>query len=690
MGLFAPWFLAGVAAIGLPIYLHLLRRHSTTPRPFSSLMFFEPRTHRSVKHRRLRYLALLALRIALLLLLALAFANPFITRTAASVHRDRLMLLVIDNSFSMRAGTRLEDAKREALSVLGSRRTSNPVQVMSLDSQLHALAQPTRDAATLRAAIETLRPGDARSSFGELARAVRLMTDSVHTPIELHLFSDMQRSSLPWSFTEMTLPDSVTLVLHPATKNAVPNWTVESVTAPGQLWGRSKEGTEGKEGKPVHVQAVVAGYGTPAATRRVSLVVNGKISATQDVQVPAGGRATVEFPSLDAPYGFSKCEVRIDSADAFAADDGYLFAVERSDPQRVLFVHAEGDTRSPLYFGHALDSAANAAFDLQNVTLEQAQNLPLAKFAFVVLSNVPAVPTSFERDLLTYVREGGSLFVAVGTAAAGRGRIPVFGEGIDTIHDYARELPRGRERFLSVGESDPSHSAVGKAGNLSGVKFYYAVSVDAANARVVARLTDRTPLLLDKKIGEGRVLLFTSGLDNLTNDFPLHPAFVAFVEQTALYLSGAERRGGARLVGSFLELRTAREQGLSRALGVEVIDPEGHRPLSLSEASTTQSVRLSQAGFYQLRMANGRQEVVGVNPDRRESNLEVIPDDVLASWRGGTPQSERAAAAVAPPDLPEQREPYSLWWYIMILALAAALSESWLASRYLGAQREES
>ena len=54
MGLFAPWFLAGVAAIGLPIYLHLLRRHSTTPRPFSSLMFFEPRTQSSIKHRRLR------------------------------------------------------------------------------------------------------------------------------------------------------------------------------------------------------------------------------------------------------------------------------------------------------------------------------------------------------------------------------------------------------------------------------------------------------------------------------------------------------------------------------------------------------------------------------------------------------------------------------------------------------------
>src|SRR6202035_5752115 len=118
MGLFAPWFLAGLAAVGLPVYLHLLRRHSTTPRPFGSLMFFEPRTQSSIKHRRLRYLALLSLRMALLVLLAVAFANPFITRPAARTPSGKLLLLVIDDSFSMREGTRMSDAKREALAVL--------------------------------------------------------------------------------------------------------------------------------------------------------------------------------------------------------------------------------------------------------------------------------------------------------------------------------------------------------------------------------------------------------------------------------------------------------------------------------------------------------------------------------------------------------------------------------------------
>ena len=151
-------------------------------------------------------------------LLALAFANPFVYRPAASMSSDTLVLLVIDTSFSMRAGTRLDDARREAMSVLASRQSSERVQVMALDSQLHTLTQPTQDSATQRAALGAIQPGDSRASFAELARAVRLTADNVRTPIELHLFSDMQRSDMAPSLAEMVLPDTVTLVLHPVAR----------------------------------------------------------------------------------------------------------------------------------------------------------------------------------------------------------------------------------------------------------------------------------------------------------------------------------------------------------------------------------------------------------------------------------------------------------------------------------------
>jgi hypothetical protein len=668
VGLFSPWFLAGIAALGLPLYLHLLQRHQTTPRLFSSLMFFEKRTQSSIKHRRLRYWLLLSLRLALLALLALAFANPFINRSAASMTSDKLLLVVIDDSFSMRAGSRLADARGQALAVLDSRKPTERAQVMSLGSQLQVLTQPTQDPGELRAAVQSVAPGDSRASFGELGRAMRSLAENVRTPIELHLFSDLQKSAMPASFAEMALPPNVTLVLHGVVKAAVPNWTIESVDAPGQVW----------DPKKAHVQAVIVGYHTPAATRTVSLVVNGKTAATHSVAVPADGRASVEFQSLDVPYGFSRCELRIDSADALPADDSSLFAVERSDPRRVLFVHEPSDSRSPLYFRSALDAAAEAAFTMDTIDVEQTDNADPSRYAFVVVSDVLSLPASFEQQLQRYVRNGGSVLVAAGTSAAHRPRIPVFDEKVLESRYYSRE----GQRFLTVGEADPSYPFVEKAARWAGVRFYFAVGVDTGNSQVVARLTDQTPLLLEKKVGEGQILLLTSGLDNLTNDFPLHPAFVPFVEQTARYLSGTESRSGSRVVDSFLDLRTAKEQ----AVGVEVVDPDGRRPLSLKEATTAQSYQLTRAGFYQLRLANGRQDVIGVNADRRESDLDVIPDDTLALWRGNAGAATQQASTDQPGQ--PQTKPYGLWWYVMLVLLLAAVAESLVSSQYLGTQRE--
>ncbi len=236
---------------------------------------------------------------------------------------------------------------------------------------------------------------------------------------------------------------------------------------------------------------------------------------------------------------------------------------------------------------------------------------------------------------------------------------------------------------MKAGEVDPSYPPVDKADHWSGVKFYFAVRVDPGDARVVARLADQMPLLLEKKIGEGKVLLFTSGLDNITNDFPLRPIFVPFVEQTALYLSGTERRSGSRTVDSFLELRNSKEQ----SIGVEVIDPDGGHPLSLKEASSAQTYQLSRAGFYEIKLASGRHDVIGVNPDRRESNLEALPEETLSLWRGNSGTGAQQAAGGAAAE--EQTRPYSLWWYIMFLVLAAAFAESLISDRYLGAQQQE-
>ena len=701
MGFLAPWFLAGAALLGVPVFVHLLKKQTTIPRPFASLMFFERGVQSSTRHRKLRYLLLFALRMALVFLVVLAFANPFIRRAKVGAS-GRLLIVVVDDSFSMRAGTRFADAKQAAQRVLAAKAGGQKAQVMALGAELQVLTQPVEDAGTLRAAVESIQQTDSKGNFGELGRGLRALAETVHGPVELHLFSDMQRTEMPGNFADMVLPQNVKLELHPVAGTGAPgpNWTIENVEAPAQI-------ADPKDKRVSRVQAVVAGVGTPAATKTVSLIVDGKTVASKRVDVPANGRAKVELEPLDVPYGFSKCEIRVSGdggPDAFPADDASVFAVRRRDPEKVAFLHAAGDTRSQLYFGSALAAAAETSFQLQPVNVEQSGDVDPTRYAFVVLSDTGPLPSILENALVQYVKKGGSVLIAAGTSATHRGKIPVLGDDIEEGKYYTREATG----YANVQQVDATHPVLGDAGggnasvatstapgkdagqDASGwpdLKVYYASRIDAekAKARVLVRLSDGTPLLVDQQLGEGHVLVFASGFENVTNDLPLQPGFVPFVDRAARYLSGDDRLGGARMVDSFVQLRTA-ESGTGGA-GVEVVDPEGKRPLSLTEAASIQSFQLTKGGFYQLRFANGKDAMVGVNPDRRESDLTVMPEDALKLWSGsggtGAPAAD-AAAGVAAKD-----SPYSLWWWVMLIALAVAVAESVVATGYLGTQREE-
>jgi len=668
MGFLAPWFLAGALAIGLPVYVHLLRRHKSIPLPFSSLMFFERGTQSSTKHRRLKYLLLFALRALIVLLLALAFASPFIRRPASKAH-DRLLLLVVDRSLSMRSGTQFTGAKQQALNALSGRHPGQKAQVMALGGQLEALTQPIEDDETLRSAINGLQPGDGRSNFGDLGRGVRALDEANHTPIDLHLFSDMQRSSVPGNFAEMVLPESTKLILHPATNRTQENFSVVSVDAPSQI----------ADTKSARIRAVVAGYNSKAATKKVSLVIDGKAVTTKSVNLAENGTATVEFTGLDVPYGLSRCAVSIEGSDALPSDDQWRFAVRRSDPEHILLVRPAGDTRSPLYVSAAIASASQGAYLLQPMSSDAVTESDPTKYAYVILSDVASLPIAFENALKKYVQGGGNVLMAIGTNAGRQGKLPLVGASTGQPHIYTREGDP-----MGVGDLDRTHPALRETTGWTDTHFSFAANVDTNGMRVLAKLTDGAPLLMDKQLGEGHVLVLASGFDNLTNDLPLSPAFVPFLDLATRYLSGTERLSGARLVDEFVPLRSA-TTGNGPGASVDVIAPDGHRPLTLAEAATAQTLRLSSAGFYQVRFANGRDGLIGVNADTRESNLEILPPDVQQLWAGSANGNGGSTAGAAQNDTVR----VSLWWYAMLVLFLVALAESIVAGQYLGTQREE-
>jgi hypothetical protein len=216
----------------------------------------------------------------------------------------------------------------------------------------------------------------------------------------------------------------------------------------------------------------------------------------------------------------------------------------------------------------------------------------------------------------------------------------------------------------------------------SGVKFYQTIHVTSSKSRVVAKLNDQTPLVLERSIGEGKVLVFTSTFDNVSNDLPIHVAWVPFVAQTALYLGGGGAEQPVNLpVDSYVELRAVANTGNNSGAAAEVLDPDGKRVLSFEEAVKANNFALNREGFYEIKTASGRRSVIAAHADRRESDLTPIPKETLDLWKG-TGSLDPANAGAAAGDAADPK-PWGLWPYILLLLLGVAVAESVVASGYL-------
>jgi hypothetical protein len=295
----------------------------------------------------------------------------------------------------------------------------------------------------------------------------------------------------------------------------------------------------------------------------------------------------------------------------------------------------------------------------------------------VVLSDPGTLPSALTEGLSRYVSNGGAALVALGPASAILSRVPIADEAIDPTP--TRYAAREGERFLAVSDLDTGHPALKNVERFDGVKFYQLVHVTPTKSRVLAKLGDQTPLLLERQIGEGKVLVFTSTFDDTNNDMPKHASWVPFVQQSVAYLGG----GGPELpvnvtTGSYVELRSAD----SESAAAEVLDPDGKRALTLEEATKARTFALDREGYYEVKTANGRHSLMAVHTDRRESDFTPIPKETLDLWgaTGGSPAGDAATAGAQSEDL---RKPWSLAPYLLILLVVVALAESIVANRYL-------
>jgi hypothetical protein len=259
------------------------------------------------------------------------------------------------------------------------------------------------------------------------------------------------------------------------------------------------------------------------------------------------------------------------------------------------------------------------------------------------------------------------------------GKAALYSGAIEEV----RYAPREGQRFQLAGAVEQSHIVLQQVERFRGVKFFRYAKLTAAEGDVLARLSDGSPLLVEQSMGEGRLLILASSLDNVWNDLPVHPVFVPFVVESARYLSGAEQQSRMAVIDSVLELRQRQAAGSM----VQVFDPRGERVLSLSQAVSHEDIRLSEIGFYEVRRT-GDTGLVAVNADPRESNLRTVDAETMALWEATGTSEAQATAAAAGDDAAIKPPPVKIWWFLLLLLVLASLVESIVGNWHLKVQRE--
>src|SRR5262245_20527255 len=153
----SPLFLIGAAAAAVPIVLHLLKREPEARVKFATVKLLKRAPVEHTEKHRLRELLLLALRVAALVLLAIAFARPFMPSGQAAA--ATVAVVALDTSYSMSAPGRFERARALARDRVNAAASGEQVGVVLFSDTAGIAAKPSADRVLARAAIDEAQTG---------------------------------------------------------------------------------------------------------------------------------------------------------------------------------------------------------------------------------------------------------------------------------------------------------------------------------------------------------------------------------------------------------------------------------------------------------------------------------------------------------------------------------------------------
>ncbi|QXD16924.1 BatA and WFA domain-containing protein [Rhodocaloribacter litoris] len=688
MSFLNPLFLLGLGAVLVPVLVHLVRRVQVRRVPFSTLMFLRATPVERVRRRRFQDVLLMAIRASLLVLLALAFARPFIPEEALPflpARTDASVVLLIDRSYSMRYGDRFERAKAEALRRLDAAGPDDELAVMAFADDVQVLAPLTTDRALVRNVIERLAPSYRPTDFYEpLRRAGELLRDARHETRRIVLISDYQQNGWGAAFDNWSLDPGLAFETLSVAEGEVDHVYLEAVRLTGRRTGEVVD---------VHLAARVAARGTRAgADLTATLSLDGAETYRQRLSLPAGGQ--LAFRHRFTRPGTYQGTLALDAADPLPVDDRYFFTHAVTERPTLLLIDEapRGTRRDAFFLEAALAPGDEAPYRLRTGPRGRLTRTELnpATAGAVLLLNVPALSPDQINALRAFVQGGGGLIVSFGEATDPEAFVPALQAlGIGT--------PAGRIRARSVqaqdallAEVDLRHPIFNLFAGDTGVIFRpvfrtYLRVVPDTGAVVLARYDTGDPALLERRLGRGVVLAYTSTFNTDWTDFPVHELYVPFVHELVRYAVREEAARHTFTVGEPVPLE-------GRPGDVwEVRTPDGRllRTDPVGDTGRTFFRETEVPGHY--RAALGRTTYrfsVNVNPV--ESDLTARdPEEAYAAVVAPATAPGAAAASPASRSPVDAERRQKLWRVLLLLVLALLATETYLAHRRRPSRRVE-
>jgi hypothetical protein len=699
MSLLTPLYVLGLLAVSLPIVFHLIRRTPRGDFQFSSLMFLSSSPPRLTRRSRLDHLMLLVLRGLVIALLAFAFARPFMRQAvppeATSAERQRVAI-VVDTSASMRRGDLWRQATSMVDEALAERQPFDQVALFACDDTLRTLVgfeemskvEPSQRRPLAQRQLESAGPTWGGSHLGRgLLEALESLT-SVPEPQgqaggaarRMVFITDLQQGGRLESLADYQWPADVTIDLRVVKSREVTN-------AGLQLLGRASaiDPTQQAEQWRVNVfndkDSSVDEFNLVWLDRR-----DRPVGAPVDVYVPAGESRVVRMTPPDEAV----CERLRLTGDAFDFDNTIYVAARPREERSVLYLGTD-EQNDPEGLRYYLDRAlVGGTMDLVSLTtvspnasldIKNPRATPLA-----VVGTEP--PAGQVQALRGYINQGGTVLWVATRADSDA----MLGELLGTPALSLEEAAVDRYTMLSeIAFNHPLFApmAAPQFNDFTQIYFwkYRRLVGDIPNATVLAQFEKGDPAIIEKRIGQGRIVLFTSGWQPSDSQFARSWKFVLFI---STLIDGSRSRLIDRASFSVNEPIPLREADPTNR-ELTVVKPDGTKLFVTEEQELFAAT--DQPGIYEIGTGDNTQRIA-VNLDAAESRTSPLAIEALE--QAGLRLAKSAPVAENGNDRQHLRDAQletrqKFWQWLIAAAFCAAITETWLAGRItktLNAQAE--